>query len=124
MSFVVIKKAQEKEKAQAQAKVSSLEFYSDICFAFLTFVVRILTFVVRILTFFVIIITFFVIKKAKAKAKANAIVLIKTKDVRLLLPYYYSLEQREHRCFARASEQYNKHENYENYKNHIRFLSN
>jgi uncharacterized membrane protein required for colicin V production len=53
--------------------------YSYICFAFLTFVVRILTFVVRILTFVVIIITFVVITKAKAKAKANAIVKIRTK---------------------------------------------
>jgi len=53
--------------------------YSDICFAFLTFVVRILTFVVRIMTFVVriitfvvIIITFVVITKAKAQAKAKA----------------------------------------------------
>jgi len=54
-------------------------FYSDICCAFLTFVVRILTFVERIITFVVIIITSVVITKAKAKAKANAIVKIRTK---------------------------------------------
>jgi hypothetical protein len=58
-------------------------FYSYICFAFLTFVVRILTFVVRILTFVVIILTFFVRTKAQAKAKANAIVKIRTKIARL-----------------------------------------
>jgi len=54
--------------------------YSDICFAFLTFVVRIITFVVRILTFVVRIITFVVRTKAKAnaKAQANAIVQIRT----------------------------------------------
>jgi hypothetical protein len=47
-------------------KSCAMGLYSDICFAFLTFVVRILTFFVRTKA------------KAKAKAKANAIVQIRT----------------------------------------------
>jgi len=75
--------------------------YSYICFAFLTFVVRILTFVVRILTFVVRIITFVVITKAKAKAKENAIVKIRTKAAlraseQLLMGLYEGFRKNDH----------------------------